>query len=348
MENALKTLVINEHVLIDTYDFVNKINHLDAGTDRYIVSFDVESLFTNVPTLETIDLILELAFAQNNTTFHALSKDELKELLILCTQRSHFQFNGIFNDQVDGVAMGSPLGPLFAGVFMLAFEKRHMSELKAMGVRIWLRYVDDIFASFDNKEQAENVLEFINNQHPNLRFTVEHEESGRLPFLDTCVVRRINKYSTTIYRKKTFIGVYLNWTSMTARSYKIGLIRCLAERIWRICSEDDERRVELDKLKLILARNDYPTEVVESCISKFVESKTMATVAAAPTVELKPVFIKLPYVSAKCEDFAHRFKKLVSNNYPQTDFTIAFQAPMQSASCSRSRTPSRTSSSGNS
>ena len=105
MENALKTLVINEHVLIDTYDFVNNINHLDASTNRYIVSFDVESLFTNVPTLETIDLILELAFAQNNTTFHALSKDELKELLILCTQQSHFQFNGIFYDQVDGVVM---------------------------------------------------------------------------------------------------------------------------------------------------------------------------------------------------------------------------------------------------
>ena len=80
-------------------------------------SFDVESLFTSVSTKETIDLILDLAYAKDNV-FHGLERKDLKKLLIICTQESHFQFNGAFYDQVDGVSMGSPLGPLFANFCM--------------------------------------------------------------------------------------------------------------------------------------------------------------------------------------------------------------------------------------
>ena len=326
LDKILKPLVDSKYTLIDTYDFVNKISHLNTVLHRYLVSFDVESLFTNVPTLETIELILDLAFPADTTRFHELTREDLKELLIICTQQSHFQFNGKYYDQIDGVAMGSPLGPLFANVFMDEFERRYMDELKAAGVSNWFRYVDDIFASLDSKRQAEDVLALINSKHPNLRFTIEHETGDRLPFLDTCVERRVNKYSTTIYRKKTFTGVYLNWTSMTARRYKISLIRCLADRAWKICSENKDRLAELDKLKVILAKNEYPPEIVERSISAYLESKAREE-ASIPTAKGKPVFLKLPYVNKKCDDYAHRLKKLVSENYWQTDFNVAFQAP---------------------
>ena len=182
LESILKPLVNKEFILTDTYDFVNKISKLDVVIDRYLVSFDVESLFTNVPTLETIELILDLAFPVGAETFHELSRDELKSLLIYCTQKSHFQFNGEYFDQVDGVAMGSPLGPLFANVFMAHFETKHMEDLRKLGIKLWVRYVDDIFATMDNKEQAERILSFLNAQHPNLRFTIEHEQTTSFSF----------------------------------------------------------------------------------------------------------------------------------------------------------------------
>jgi hypothetical protein len=122
--------------LKDTYDFVNKVSDLDVKVDNYMVSFDVESLFTNVPTSETIELILELAYPSNDKSFlfHDLGKKAMRKLLIFCTQESHFQFNGFYYDQIDGVAMGSPLGPLFANVFMSEFERKHMAKLKELGV----------------------------------------------------------------------------------------------------------------------------------------------------------------------------------------------------------------------
>ena len=327
LDQILKPVVNSEYMLKDTFDFVNKVSNLNVDSDSYLVSFDVESLFTNVPTQETIEIILNLVFQDDITVFHNLSRDELKKLLTICTQESHFQFNGEYFDQVDGVAMGSPLGPLFANVFMSNFERLHMPALKEQGIRIWLRYVDDVFASVTNKEQVENILTFLNAQHPNIRFTVEHENQNKLPFLDTCVIRRVDKYVTTIYRKPTFTGVYLNWTSLTARRYKISLIRCLAERIWRVCTEESTKRDELEKLKVILGRNEYPPEIVERSLAEFVESKTKPNQEKVAEKTLKR-FLKLPYVNRKCEDYALRLKGIVEENFPQVEFNVAFQAPM--------------------
>lgn len=95
-----------------------------------------------------------------------------------------------------------------------------------MGSPLGPPYVDDVFATLKNKEDAEKILEFLNNQHPNIRFTIEYEENHQLPFLDTTVKRCIGKYTTTVYHKKTFTGVYLtgqvslpnatNWDSSSA------------------------------------------------------------------------------------------------------------------------------------
>jgi hypothetical protein len=296
-----------------------------------MVSFDVESLFTNIPTDETIEILLDLAFSNGAEVFHDLSRDELKKLLIICTKQSHFQFEGKFYEQVDGVAMGSPLGPLFANAFMNNFEKIHMNEIKNTGINIWLRYVDDIFATMENADTADKVLNLINTKHVNIKFTIEHEVNNQLPFLDTCVTRCVNKYSTKVYHKKTFTGTYLNWTSLTARSYKVGLIRCLINRIWQICSEPGEREIEKIKLKAILRKNDYPSEIIDSTIEKYEAAKSAVSEAQIEKVieEVKSKrFIVLPYVSKKCEDFSRKLKSLVKRSYAQVDFNVAFQAPM--------------------
>ena len=105
-----------------------------------------------------------------------------------------------------------------------------MYDLKGLGLKLWLRYVDDNYATVNSRDEASKILSFLNTKHPNIRFTIEQEEKNKFLFLDTCVVRRMDKYSTIIYRKKTYTGVYLNWKSLTARRYKTSLIRCLAER----------------------------------------------------------------------------------------------------------------------
>ena len=94
LDEILKPFINNTYMLVDTYDFVNKVSKLDTNSSRYMVSFDVESLFTNVPTNETIEIILNEVYKGDRTIFHNLTREELELLLRTCTQESHFQFNG--------------------------------------------------------------------------------------------------------------------------------------------------------------------------------------------------------------------------------------------------------------
>ena len=82
-----------------------------------MASLDVESLFTNIPLQETIDLCVELLFNYkpnidgfNITGFYELLTVTMSESLVL--------FEGEYYKQIDGVAMSSPLGPIFANIFL--------------------------------------------------------------------------------------------------------------------------------------------------------------------------------------------------------------------------------------
>ena len=83
-------------------------------------SFDVCSLFTNVPLDETIEICLAKLYALPDPP--SLPRHVLKDLLLFATKKSHFVFDGDYYDQIDGVAMGSPLGPVLANIFMCNFK----------------------------------------------------------------------------------------------------------------------------------------------------------------------------------------------------------------------------------
>ena len=158
----------SKYLLKDTFDFVNKVK-LFNNTEVGMGSFDVESLFTNVPLEETIDILISKIFKDKKSTFHGLKHFQFRDLMIIATQQSHFQFLGKFYDQIDGVAMGSPLGPTLANIFMNHLEEKFVNQVKTTyGVLIWLRYVDDIFIIIKDLANMDKVLNFINNFHKNI------------------------------------------------------------------------------------------------------------------------------------------------------------------------------------
>jgi hypothetical protein len=107
-----------------------------------------------------------------------------------------------------------------------------------------------------------------------MKFTIENEKQTKIPFLDTKVTRKETNFTTSIYHKPTFTGVYLNWTSLTSREYKISLIYCLCDRMWKIC-QDTERDLEFKKLKLTLPKNEYPDRIINKEMDKFVKNRTI-------------------------------------------------------------------------
>ena len=142
-------------------------------------SFDVSSLFTNVPLDETIQICLNKLYALPDP--QTLPRSVLKVLLEFAAKKSHFIFNDGYYVQIDGVAMGSPLGPVLANIFMCHFDEKWALNNNARP-SIWFRYVDDTFTLFDSKNTATQFLHYLNNCHTNIIFTVsEFEENSTIP-----------------------------------------------------------------------------------------------------------------------------------------------------------------------
>ena len=107
----------------DSFSFVQELLNLNFNSSSVVMaSFDVTSLFTNIPLDETIDIISNCVFA-NAVRFHGLTRCEFRKLLCFAVKNCHFLSNGVLYQQIDGVAMGSPLGPLFANIFLSFHEK---------------------------------------------------------------------------------------------------------------------------------------------------------------------------------------------------------------------------------
>ena len=123
----------------------------------------------------------------------------------------------------------------------------------------WYRYVDDTFTMFENKDTANGLLQYLNSRHNSIKFTIEFEQDNEIPFLDILVKRCPNNtFVTSIYRKKTFTGLYTKRDSFTPRKYKINLIRTLTYRCYRICSSASLLQSALGDLRKLLLQNDYP------------------------------------------------------------------------------------------
>ena len=155
-----------------------------------LVSY-VSSLFTNVPLTETIQLLANRAFTNNwfNTTYDLnLTKTDLVNLLSVATKGELFQFNGALYEQTDGVAMGSPLGPLLANVFMSHVEEKLEREDKLLS--FYRRYFDDTLIIMLNIETASNFLDTLNKEHFSVKFTMETECNGMHPFLGILLLNR--------------------------------------------------------------------------------------------------------------------------------------------------------------
>ena len=147
-------------------------------------------------------------------------------------------FNDILHKQKDGVAMGSPLGPTMANIFLSFYEMKWLeqcpNEFKPVFYR---RYVDDIFILFESAENLSKFQTYLNTCHPNMSFSFEEETNGKLAFLDVEVSQQQGQFVTTVYRKPTFSGVYTHFDSFLPPTYKVCMIYTLAYRCFKICSD---------------------------------------------------------------------------------------------------------------
>ena len=309
----LEPLTKNEFVTKDSFTFSEDIRK--QNVNHFMASFDVDSLFTNIPLNETINICVEKLYIDKNMTVNGFNKQEFQSLLELATKESLFVFNKEYFRQIDGVAMGSPLGPTLANIFLCHYEEKWLNSCpKQFKPTYYRRYVDDIFCLFENAQQVNKFQRFLNSKHINMNFSKEIENNSCLSFLDICITKE-ETFKTSIYRKPTFSGIYLNFKSFVPFIYKKGLIFCLLHRVYSICSDWKIIHHEINVLKCMLIRNKYPLELINRCIHTFL-AKLFIDKPKLVTVPKKEFTVCLPFLGKETLLVKRKLEKLFSLMWP--------------------------------
>ncbi|CAG9563496.1 unnamed protein product [Danaus chrysippus] len=233
----------------DSYQFVNDIKHLKLTDNDIMVSFDVQSLFTNLPVLDCIEIVRG-KLKDNKMPI------EYAELLKHCLTSGYLMWKDEFYIQVDGVAMGSPVSPVVADIFMEDFEVR---ALRSPTIRplIYKCYVDDTFTIL-NKNKTSAFLNHLNSINNKIQFTIELEANNSLAFLDILVIRNPdNTLGHTVYRKPTHTDRYLNGKSHHHPVQLATIGKSLLQRAQHLC-DADHLEAELQHVRRALTINNLP------------------------------------------------------------------------------------------
>ena len=336
LDPLLKGLIANSLECKNSFDFMQCISGATIESGEVMASFDVSSLFTKIPVKETIEICVE-AWNGNN----GLTKRALKGLLEFCTQNVRFLFNDEWYEQVDGVAMGSPLAPTLASLFLQSLEARIPRDID-YAPKVYKRYVDDIFLIFKEKEHIDKFLKLLNGLHENIKFTVELENNSTLPFLDIAIQRVDGKYETSTYNKPTDTGLYTTSKSFCDNRYKKGLLSCLFNRAWRLASNFHNATKDINaliqRLKLNGYHEDFIMKILNKTINKFYPDNeckgNTENITDENSPEISPstnliserirstYILKLPY-SDGSHILKNKIKNLVSDGY--IDLKIIFK-----------------------
>ena len=170
-----------------------------------------------------------------------------------------------------------------------------------------------LFCLFDTEHDATFFFDYINGRHPNIRFTMKKEmDKKKIPFLDVLIDKsQPQSPITRVYRKKTFTGLLTNCFSFTPFSYKLGLIRTIADRTYKINNMWEGFNEDIKKLSLILRKNLFPSHIVERVIRQYItKTQTLSNIPARPTSN-STHFFKLSYVGPISIVEQNRLRKLL-------------------------------------
>ena len=153
LETQIKPLLKSKWIINSNIEFMDSLKTIKPKKGDVCRTFDIKSLYTCVPLEETINMVADDVYSNENLsvfTKSKITKKVFKNILKTCSQ-SIFCFNNQVFKQIDGLSMGSPLAPLLANWFVSKLETNLLNEIQP---KMYTRYVDDIFTIFSNEEIA--------------------------------------------------------------------------------------------------------------------------------------------------------------------------------------------------
>ena len=276
----------------DSTDTINKLRKIQGQIkkDDILVTMDVRSLYTNIPNDEGIQAVRQ----KLNESSSRISTRVITTFLFLILTLNNFIFNGINYLQTLGCAMGTKCAPTYANIFMGVFEERHIYPYIMDKIRVYMRYIDDIFFIWKGTEsELDEFLKHLNEKHATIKFDYEKSKMS-INFLDLTIYKdEQGKLATKLYTKPTDRQAFLHKHSSHPNHMKKSIPYGQALRLKRICSNQNEYDEAIQQLKTKLISRGYKIEEIEEQLKRVSSLKREDLL----TYKEKERMTKIPFIT---------------------------------------------------
>lgn len=252
--------------LNNSVELKGKLTNVKILRNHKLISFDVTSLFTNVP----IDIVFDIIDRKWNIIkkHTEIPLEDFRQLLrIVLIEYSYFTFNGVIYKQMFGLPMGSPLAPVLSCILLddLIVKSIRKSTYKP---KFFYKYIDD-FISEIHPDKIKYFMDIMNNYHNRINFTYELEENGSengvLNYLNLKIIHREDGSKRELkfdwYQKEISSSRLLNYLSHHPELQKINVA---SNFIWTVMklSDSEFHNVNSQKVRKCLTSMNYPEALV--------------------------------------------------------------------------------------
>ena len=229
-----------------------------------MVSFDVTSLYTNIPIIDTLNIIKDHVNNDDQVTREtAIPQNQFLDLVRLVLATTWYTFNSQFYQQAGGVDMGGPASSITAEIYMQAYGRTAVNTA-LHPPKVWEQFVNDVY-SILKRRHLENFFHHISNLYQNIRFTMGKESNTELAFLDTLLNGNNGEISVLVYRKSTHSDQYLHYSSHHQISCKKSVISSLFNRAYSIITNKDDKWME----------NGYQESIISKIFKKITDNHSL-------------------------------------------------------------------------
>jgi len=298
LANQLNPLLANtEWVLKDSYDLLaafEQINQTDLPYTVKIASADVEALYPNMDI--NVGLTLIKNFIEELEWQNKHKRDFLIKAMEFVLTKGYIAFDGEIYQQTNGAAMGSPMIPPYANIFMYQLEKDTVHKYKNAGsLLLYKRFIDDVFIITKDSNISE-LQNDLNSLHPAIKLTWT-PAAKHCSFLDINAFVKNGKLHTNVYQKQLNTYAYLPFHSYHTKAQKRGFIKGEAIRYARICTSEVDFKLMVKLFTLRLQRRGYPLSFIQRSLGQVQhKDRHNYTVTAKPTNKKAiPLLFKTEY-----------------------------------------------------
>lgn len=296
-------------------EFANLVHNMEIKRTEDMGSYDVTSLYPSIPIPKA--MIFLRKWLKSNDVSNALI-DAYTDLAQVCMNQNIFQFRNKFYKQTCGTSMGNSLSSFIAELFMCYFETE--LEKQESFPRFYTRFMDDIFA-INNKRKFTPVLDLFNKQYETVKFTMEMEKDGKIPFLDTEISRKNDRLEVNVYRKPTSTARRITSDSHHDFKHKLAAYHSMAHFMVSIPLSEENQAKEKEKIIEIGKVNGYKRSTITNIINKHVSKNELRNISTfydnTPKEPVKRIGIRyFPNVTKKLKPIFkdHELQVVHSNN----------------------------------